>query len=70
MKMLTMDCDIQQMVTSRDGYLIEQNGMQGSTLRKNFISLAGLVTIAFTSPEILLLALKIDDMNTQYFFSC
>ena len=30
---------------------------QGSTLRKNFISPAGLVTETFTSPEIFLLAL-------------
>ena len=30
---------------------------QGSTLRKNFISPAGLVTETFTSPEIVLLAL-------------
>ena len=30
---------------------------QGSTLRKNFISPAGLVTETFTIPEILLLAL-------------
>ena len=32
-------------------------GHQGSTLRKNFISPAGLVTVTFTSPEIFLLAL-------------
>ena len=32
-------------------------GRQGSTLRKNFISPAGLVTETFTSPEIFLLAL-------------
>ena len=31
--------------------------MQGSTLRKNFISPAGLVTKTFTSPVIVLLAL-------------
>ena len=31
--------------------------LQGSTLRKNFISPAGLVTGTFTSPEIFLLAL-------------
>ena len=30
---------------------------QGSTLRKNFINPAGLVTETFTSPEIFLLAL-------------
>ena len=30
---------------------------QGSTLRKNFISPAGLVTETFTSPEIFMLAL-------------
>ena len=34
--------------------------VQGSTLRKNFIGPAGLVTITFTSPEVFLLALKID----------
>ena len=33
------------------------NPLQGSTLRKNFISPAGLVTETFTSPEIFLLAL-------------
>ena len=43
--------------------------IQDSTLRKNFISPAGLVTITFTSPEMFLLALKIDDMNVQYFLS-
>ena len=31
--------------------------IQGSTLRKNFISPSGLVTVTFTSPEIFLLAL-------------
>ena len=31
--------------------------LQGSTLRKNFISPAGLVTVTFTSPETLFLAL-------------
>ena len=31
--------------------------IQGSTLRKNFTSPAGLVTVTFTSPEIFLLAL-------------
>ena len=35
----------------------ETNRQQGSTLRKNFISPAGLVTETFTSPEIFLLAL-------------
>ena len=29
-----------------------------------------IVTITFTSPEIFLLALKIDDINVQYFFCC
>ena len=37
--------------------------IQGSTLTKKFISHAGLVTSTFTSPEILLLALKIDDIR-------
>ena len=34
-----------------------QGWWQGSTLRKNFISPAGLVSETFTSPEIFLLAL-------------
>ena len=42
---------------------------EGSTLRTKFISPAGLVTITFTSLEMFLLALKIDDINVQYFFS-
>ena len=36
---------------------------QDSTSRKNFVNPAGLVTITFTSPEIFLLALKIDDIK-------
>ena len=43
---------------------------QGSTLRKNFISPAGLVTIILSSPEISLLARKIEDIDVQYYFSC
>ena len=34
-----------------------------STLINNFISPAGLVTLTFTSPEIFLLALKIDEIK-------
>ena len=39
-------------------------GQQGSTLRKNFISPAGLVTETFTSPEIFLLALILINDNS------
>ena len=42
---------------SISGIGIRRKGLQGSTLRKNFISPAGLVTETFTSPEIFLLAL-------------
>ena len=43
------------------------NPAQGSTLRKNFTSPAGLVTVTFTSPEIFLLALKIDDIKWAWY---
>ena len=38
---------------------------QGSTLRKNFISPAGLVTVTFTSPEIFFASPDINDNSFQ-----